>query len=375
MRVFFLPFHDLWIGMRKILQVLLAVLLSGGGCQPKEEFLPSFSAYVEAPWDTDADGWNDLVLVRVHLPEAARREEVPVVLVVDPYGMGTTASFFSPSVSFTEDPALSYASIYRPGRAHDCLSQTEQSALEAVEPVSGRGERELLKCLEKEGFAVVMCAGPGTAGSQGWQTGGGRAELDAYEAVAAWLSKEVPAFTPEGQVDASWSSGRLGALGHSYGGALAYGLAMRGTPGLETVVVSAGLADWYDFVRVHPKTSLSMLAMYCASRSFTFSDREIYGSWLCAVEQEEQHLYPKTEFWRERTYAGQGMPAGSALILHALEDPVVPVSQSLRMAETYRKGSKHFRLVLYHGDHSFPQGPAETALICAWLVRELKREK
>lgn len=361
--------------MKKILQVVLAVLLSGGGCLPKEEFPLSFSVYVEAPWDTDADGWKDLVLVRVRLPVTARWEEVPVVLVLNPYGMGTTASFFSPSASFTEDPDLSYVSIYRPGRVHDGLSQTEQAALEAAEPVSGREERELLECLEKEGFAVVRCAGLGTAGSQGWQTGGGRAELDAYGAVAAWLSKEVTAFTAAGRVNASWSSGRLGVLGHSYGGALAYGLAMRGIPGLETVVISAGLADWYDFVRVQPKTSLSMLAMYCASRSLTFSEREMYGSWLCAVEQEEQHLFPKTEFWRERAYAGQGTPAGSALILHALEDPVVPVSQSLRMAETYRRASKPFRLVLYHGDHSFLQGSAETALICTWLVRELKRKK
>ena len=129
--------------------------------------------------------------------------------------------------------------------------------------------------------------GPGSYGSEGLVCTGTQMERDAFAGVVEWICGKRAAFADKAgtiSVSASdWASGKVGMIGHSYSGSVAYEVATTGVDGLKTIVPEAGPSSWYGYVNaqgigIEKSKSydyMNFIAATCASR---LVDRDAEGS-------------------------------------------------------------------------------------------------
>lgn len=125
------------------------------------------------------------------------------------------------------------------------------------------------------GFAVVVSAGFGALGSDGFNYVGSEYERDAFKSVVEWLHGDRVAYADrEGKIEtkADWANGNVAMTGRSYAGTMPFAVATTGVEGLKTIVPVAGIADWYTqqnmqgAQRYWPKEMLnSFLAYFCSA--------------------------------------------------------------------------------------------------------------
>ncbi len=100
------------------------------------------------------------------------------------------------------------------------------------------------------GYAVVLVDMVGTNNSNGCVPTGGHEEIESVKVVIDWLNGKGKAWNKAGQeINADWSTGKVGMIGKSYDGTLANGAAAAGIEGLETIVPIGGISSWYDYYR------------------------------------------------------------------------------------------------------------------------------
>ena len=192
------------------------------------------------------------------------------------------------------------------------------------------------------GYAVIHQDMPGTRNSEGCMALGGRAEVAAAEATIDWLNGRGTAFDPVtgNEVDASWSTGKVGMIGKSYDGSVANGTASTGIPGLETIVPIGGISRWYDY---HLNNGVQYANAYSTPGLFTFvidqtppddeargqewientftdnSTCQAQGAEIVARAGDPQGDY--NEFWDERDYLKDVEDArASVFVVHGLND-------------------------------------------------------
>ncbi|WAP54085.1 Xaa-Pro dipeptidyl-peptidase [Streptomyces sp. S465] len=176
---------------------------------------------VQAPVDSDGDGRRDRIAVDIIRPKETRQGlKVPVIMSASPYNDTVGRGFESERKLYDAQGApvrfpLFYDNYFVP-----------------------------------RGYAVVDVDMTGTGRSDGCPTVGGASDVAAAKAAIDWLGGRATAYAADGsEVKASWSTGKVGMIGHSYEGTLANAVAGTGVEGLETIVPISGISSWYEFAR------------------------------------------------------------------------------------------------------------------------------
>ena len=341
-------------------------------CNSASSDIVRFCVWVETDYDTDADGKLDLIKVLIQLPRAAMEGDydAPVIYEARPYVAGTTSSVTASSGSFN------ISSLYTQvaPRVSNGTATTAEAVADAVYTdwyySQGYENLDWYDYFLVRGYAVVTAAGPGTKGSEGFETCGSDLEIDAFAAVIEWLegTQGRAAYTDKTSnisIEADWSNGQVGMTGRSYAGTTQFGLATTGVKGLETVVPVAGIASWYEYVCSQgiPTRGVGYtdyLAGYCASRYFDSSDwskiSTNYRKYLKQLDTDEKALNGNYgDHWAVRDYTVNAENINcSALIVHGMNDSNVRPKNTAMMYEAFRKAGADVRLLLTQDSHRTP---------------------
>ena len=197
--------------------------------------------WVETEFDTDGDGKPDRMHVAVTRPEQTDTEglKLPVVYISSPYFAGVASGSYEYFWNVRHE-----LNAIPPERVHP-------------PEIKRRGERPIisnshLNTWIPRGYIVVHSSSPGTGLSDGSPTCGGDNESLAPKAVIDWLCGRAKGYTEIGgdeEVEAFWSTGKVGMTGTSYNGTLPVAAATTGVEGLEAIIPIAPLTSYYHYYR------------------------------------------------------------------------------------------------------------------------------
>ena len=354
---------------------------SDGTVEKQDHAVIRFCVYVETGYDTDGDGKRDLIKAVVQVPEAAVRGDYQAAVIYEarPYSSGCT-----PFYEMDEIAGDSYDLKKLYAKPDPRIPEGEISTSEAAQravpsdwyyynPYEDRYRYEGLDWYDYflvRGYAVVLCAGLGTYGSEGFQTCGSELEIAAFTSVIEWLTGERNAYADQNSdllIRADWCNGAVGMTGMSYAGATQFGVAGTGVKGLKTIVPISGIASWYEYVNSqgapivsYPDNQLSSLALYCAGRYLDQSDwKKIeadYGNYLHQIQKDQMaHGNDYSAFWKERDYTLHAENLNcSALIVQGLNDNNVKTKQADLMARAFQKAGMPVKALLHQDAHVTP---------------------
>jgi len=196
--------------------------------------------WVETTFDSDEDGNLDRMHVDVTRPSQTETEglKLPIIYNTSPYFAGTA-------------------------RGHDYFWDVKHELGEVPPkrpnpgPVKRRGERPVISNRHvstwvPRAYILVHSSSPGTGLSDGAPTVGGKNESLAPMAVIDWLCGRAKGYkTREGneEIEAYWSSGKVGMIGTSYNGTLPVAAACTGVEGLEAIIPIAPNTSYYHYYR------------------------------------------------------------------------------------------------------------------------------
>ncbi|MGN1389470.1 MAG: CocE/NonD family hydrolase, partial [Bulleidia sp.] len=354
---------------------------SAGTAGNQDHAIIRFGVYVETDYDTDGDGKRDLIKAVVQVPEAAARGDYQAAVIYEarPYSSGCTPFYEIDEIAGDSydlrklyaqpDPRVPAGEISTPEAAR----RADVSDWYYYNPYEDRFMYENLDWYDYyliRGYAVVLCAGPGTYQSEGFQTCGSELEIAAFRSVIEWLTGDRKAYADldsDLEIRADWCNGAVGMTGMSYGGATQFGVAGTGVRGLKTIVPVSGIASWYEYVNSQgapiirdPDNQLSSLALYCAGRYLDPEDwktiEKNYGDYLHQLQRDQMvHGSDYSEFWKERDYTLQAENLNcSALIVQGLNDGNVKTKQADLMAGAFQKAGMPVKLLLHQDAHVTP---------------------
>jgi len=345
-----------------------------------------FCVWVETDYDTDLDGKADLVKAMIQIPRAAAEGKYRAGVIYDPlpYTAGPvyrysdslselyTEEIFESSRFYREctrrEPAGSMTSLEAAARA----DSVHWDYVTPDDYLAYQYNAQIYDYFLVRGYAVVLACGIGTYGSEGFELCGTKLERDSHKAVVEWLTGDRRAFTDRTsniEIAADWSNGNVAMVGCSYGGALAYEVAVTGVKGLKTIISFAGIASWYDYTNSQgiPITNLanytdSLAALNCGGtfldESWDVPNRE-YGSWLWTVAMAQDEANGDyTPVWEEMDFTteAENHLACPGLIVAGLNDFNVTPRHADRMVEAFRKAGQPVKLVLHWDAHNILNG-------------------
>lgn len=342
-----------------------------------------FAVYVEMDYDTDLDGKPDLIKTLVQLPRTAAEGaySAPVIYEARPYIAGMY--LFNPSLSAVGTSGFDEGSLY--SMPEKRIPAGEISTLELAaradpsdwyytfddDPffLQYMGNVTTYDAYLVCGFAVVQTAGLGTWGSEGIECCTSELEKEAFKCVIEWLTGKRNAYADKSgneTVSAGWCSGKVGMIGRSYAGSMAYEVASTGVEGLETVVSIAGPASWYEYGNSQGIPSglytsygyISDLASLCASRFAGNSDEDLipmYTDYLSSLRDGEAALAGDYgAFWAAREYSDREGFRASALIIQGLNDQTVHPRQFDLMRTAFLRSGCEVKALLHRNGHVTP---------------------
>ncbi len=193
--------------------------------------------WVEAEFDTDGDGKPDRMHVAVVRPWQTDTEglKVPIIYESSPYfsGVAGTAMWDVQHELGAEPPTRTPPPPVRT-RTRPGISNSQ------------------VNTWVPRGFAVVHSEASGTGLSQGCPTVGGPPEALGPKAVIDWLNGRARGFTTvdgDEEVEAYWSTGKVGMTGTSYNGTIPVAAATTGVDGLEAIIPIAPNTSYYRYYR------------------------------------------------------------------------------------------------------------------------------
>lgn len=311
-------------------------VFAGGQAQPV--FDPADAVqenlWVRAPVDSDRDGTDDEVHVKVVRPaETEEGVRVPVVYTASPYFAGGNDV-----------------------RNHDVDVELYVPRAE----MTSRYEDYLLS----RGFAVVYADSLGSGASTGCPTTGGENETIGARSVVDWLNGRASARTGDGDpVRADWTTGKTAMMGVSYNGTLPNAVASTGVEGLETIVPIAAISEWYDYYRengavVAPGGYQGEDADVLAEYVYTRQDQEICRPVIDELtDKQDRTTGDDNEFWQKRSYLDDASDVtASVLAVHGLADWNVTLSQTARWYEALAEHGVERKIWLHQAAHTDPYG-------------------
>lgn len=325
--------------------------------------------WVETEFDSDKDGKRDRVHVDVTRPKQTETEglKVPVIYESSPYFAGTG-----------DGQSILWDVRHEIG-AEPPARTTHPNV--RFDPNRTRISNSLVGSWVPRGFAVVHSEAPGTGLSGGSPTVGGDAERLAPKAVIDWLNgraKGFSTFDGQGEIRATWCTGKVGMTGTSYNGTLPVAAATTGVKGLEAIIPVAPNTSYYHYYRSnglvrHPGGWLGedIDSLYDFINSGDPARREnsnkLYRDGEF-VKGRDRLSGDYNEFWAQRDllpYAGNIKCA--VLMAHAFNDWNVVPEHSVRISEAI-KGKVPLVQYFHQGGHG---GDPPFELMNKWFTRFL----
>ena len=325
--------------------------------------------WVQTEFDSDGDGRPDRVHVDVTRQAQTDSEGllVPVVYESSPYysGVGTTASeyFWNVEHEIGAEPPV----------RGDMPSIAQQSRRPTI-------SNSHVGTWVPRGFAVVHSQSPGTGLSQGCPTVGGMNESLAPKAVIDWLNGRAKAYTePVGgeEVEAYWTTGKVGMTGTSYNGTLPLAAATTGVDGLEAIIPVAPNTSYYHYYRSN--------GLVRAPGGFLGEDVDVLYDFINSGDPERRAWCNENvrdtemaegrdrvsgdynDFWYGRDYLNviDGVQAAT-LMAHAFNDWNVMPEHSYRISEALKDRGVPLQIFYHQGGHG---GPPPLEQMNRWFTR------
>ena len=325
--------------------------------------------WVETEFDTDGDGRPDRVHVDVTRPGQTDTEglAVPVIYETSPYYSGVAGINFDHFWNLRQE-------VGSAPPARDPFPPTIRHI--AAQPIISQSH---IRTWVPRGFAVIHSQSPGTGQSQGCPTVGGANESLAPKAVIDWLNGRARAFTTvDGteQVEAYWSTGKVGMTGTSYNGTLPLAAATTGVEGLEAIIPVAPNTSYYHYYRSnglvrspggYPGEDIDVLF------DFIFSGHPDARDYCIAHVRDEMYAEldrttgDYNDFWAGRDYLNHidGVRAAT-LMAHAFNDWNVMPEHSYRITEALKARGVPVQIYYHQGGHG---GPPPLELMNRWFTR------
>lgn len=182
--------------------------------------------YIDTGIDSDKDGQTDLVRADFIRPsdEQLNGKTIPSIMDASPYYGQLQAKQYEDM----NDPANSRQTVF--GGKYDNF-------------------------FVPRGYAWIMLDITGTAFSQGCTDIEGPNDVASEKAVVDWLNGRTKGYrsltdrSAANEEKATWSNGKIGAIGGSYDGAAANALAATGVDGLTTIVPQESISSQYEWYR------------------------------------------------------------------------------------------------------------------------------
>ena len=327
--------------------------------------------WVETEFDTDGDGEPDRMHVGVTRPQQTESEglKLPVIYVSSPYFAGV-APFMD---------GLFWDVRHELGEA----TKTERIHPEVVR----KGKRPIIsnshiKKWVPRGYVVVHSSSPGTGLSEGSPTVGGPNESLAPKAVVQWLTGRRPGYTsPDGgeEVEAYWSTGKVGMTGTSYNGTLALAAATTGVEGLEAIIPIAPNTSYYHYYRSNglvrsPGGYLGedIDVLYDFIHSGDESKRAYGNARVRDTEMMngmDRISGDLNDFWEGRDYLNQMGPMKAAMLMsHGFNDWNVMPEHSFRIYKKAQEMGLPTQIYYHQNGHG---GPPPIKMMNRWFTRYL----
>ncbi len=341
-----------------------------------------FCVWVETDQDTDADGKADLVKAFIQVPRPAVEGRYRAAVIYDPtpYVVGVLDRYDDHCDDLYVKEPFDYQLLYSAGEKRTPAGEmsTMEAALKAeptqwnyVPPAtdspgyynSNEYDYYLLR-----GFAVVLAAGIGTYGSEGFELCGMDLERDSHKNVIEWLTGDRKAYTDRTsniEIRADWCNGCVAMTGASYGGALPFAVATSGVNGLKTIIPYAGIASWYDYTNSQGVTIINNvhyadnLASYNCGGCFTVEAltrlKPGYGAWLWQITQDQDETNGDyAPVWELLDYTRPEVNhiRCSALVVNGMNDTNVTTRNADQMVRAFQKAGQTVKLVLHQNGHT-----------------------
>jgi X-Pro dipeptidyl-peptidase len=320
--------------------------------------------WVETSFDSDFDGKPDRVHADVSRPGETETQglKVPVVYETSPYYAGTVPlNFWEVDLELGEQPSP--------------RGPQGQFTRRSTSPTISRSHESTWI---PRGFAVVHSESPGSGLSQGCATVGGDNESLAPKAVVDWLNGRAKAYTSvDGteQVDAQWSTGKVGMTGTSYNGTLPLAAATTGVEGLEAIIPDAPNTSYYEYYRSnglvrapggYQGEDVDVLYDFIDTRDGGDSCNAVREEMMASIDRVSGDF---NDFWAQRDYLLDidGVRAAT-LLSHGLSDWNVMPDHSVRIYEALRERGVESQLYLHQGGHG---GPPPLPMMNRWFSRYL----
>jgi X-Pro dipeptidyl-peptidase len=252
--------------------------------------------WVEADFDTDADGANDRIALDIIRPAATELSlEAPVLMDASPY----------------------YSTL---GRGNESERKRDLDG----DGLLDRWPLYYDNYFVPRGYAVVLLDMVGTNNSTGCPVTGGRPDHLSAVVGIDWLNGRRKGYDKDGdEVVADWHNGHTGMIGKSYDGTLANGAASTGVAGLSTIVPISAISSWYDYTRSNGVVTRGNSYPSFLSNTVTNPERRAHcaavRAGLAATDGDENGDY--TPFWVERDYTPDaGNVQASVFVVHGLQD-------------------------------------------------------
>ena len=325
--------------------------------------------WVETDFDSDGDGKNDRMHVSVTRPKQTEQGlKLPVIYATSPYYAGTSG--------------------LAEGLFYDVRHNLGETPPERTHPeVERRGQRPIISNSEinkwvPRGYIVVHSSSPGTGFSEGAPTVGGDNESLAPKAVIEWLTGKRKGYsTPDGNdnVNASWSTGKIGMTGTSYNGTLPLAAATTGVEGLAAIIPIAPNTSYYHYYRSHglirsPGGYLGedIDVLYDFINSGDTSKRARNNQVIRDTEMAngmDRITGDYNDFWAGRDYLNDMKPMKAALLMsHGFNDWNVMPEHSYRIYDAAREKGLPVQIYYHQNGHG---GPPPFSMMNRWFTRYL----
>lgn len=327
--------------------------------------------WVETEFDTDGDGKPDRMHVAVTRPYQTDTEglQLPVIYISSPYFAGVASGSYKYFWNVRHE-----LNAVPPERVHP-------------PEIKAHGERPIISNSHintwvPRGYIVVHSSSPGTGLSDGSPTVGGDNESLAPKAVIDWLCGRAKGYTErEGdeEVEAFWSTGKVGMTGTSYNGTIPVAAATTGVEGLEAIIPIAPLTSYYHYYRSNGLIKSpggwrgeDIDVIYDFIHSGDTSKREYSNAVVRDKEMLEgmDRIYGDyNEFWDGRDYLQDMEPFKAALLMsHGFNDWNVMPEHSFRIYEAAKAKGVPTQLFYHQGGHG---GPPPMKMMNRWFTRYL----
>lgn len=326
--------------------------------------------WVETEFDTDGDGQADRMHVAVTRPEQTETEDLklPIIYVSSPYFAGIAAD--------------------APGLMWDVKHELGESAKERFHPeVNRTGQRPIISNSHitkwvPRGYIVVHSSSPGTGLSDGAPTIGGVNESLAPKAVIDWLCGRAKAYKERSgneEVNAYWSTGKIGMTGTSYNGTIPLAAATTGVEGLEVIIPIAPNTSYYHYYRSN--------GLVRSPGGYLGEDIDVLYDFVHSGDEAKRAYNNKTirdtemkngmdrvtgdynEFWSGRDYLNQMNNMKAALLMsHGFNDWNVMPEHSYRIYKAAKEKGLPAQIYYHQNGHG---GPPPEAMMNKWFTKYL----